>query len=66
MKILENKYGPFSGRLWGLFLNFVANAVAIHGAIKFMIHGQSPIEMVVGIGITIAVCMVLAVPDSLE
>ena len=62
MEFFEKKYGPFTGRLWGLFLNFIANAVALHGAIRYMLHNESPVEMYVGILITVVVCMVIAVP----
>ena len=41
-RILDRKYGPFSGRVYGLILNLIANAVAIHGAINYVIKGQSP------------------------
>lgn len=62
MEFLDKKYGPFTGRLWGLFLNFFANAIALRGAIKYMLHNESPVEMCFGIIITVVVCMIVAVP----
>ena len=62
MEFLDKKYGPFTGRLWGLFLNFFANAIALRGAIKYMLHNESPVEMYFGIIITVVVCMIVAVP----
>ena len=64
MEFLDKKYGPFSGRCWGMFVNFFANALAIHGAMKHMLNGGSPVEMYVGIAVTVAVCLVIAVPSK--
>ncbi len=64
MDFLDKKIGPFTGRCWGLFVNFFANAVAIHGAMKYMLQDGSPVEMYVGIAVTVAVCLVLAIPGD--
>ena len=64
MDFLDKKIGPLTGRCWGLFVNFFANAVAIHGAMKYMLQGGSPAEMYAGIAVTVAVCLVIAVPGD--
>jgi len=63
-RILDRKYGPFSGRVYGLILNLIANAVAIHGAINYVIKGHSPLEMFLGIGTTVICCLILAIPSK--
>lgn len=64
MKFLSKKYGPFTGRCWGLFVNFAMNILTIHGAIGYFLKGQSPVEMYMGFVFTVAVCLVLAVPSE--
>jgi hypothetical protein len=64
MEFLQKKIGPFSGRMWGLVLNFIANGLAIHGAVRYMIRNESPVEMIVGIVSTVVICMVISVPDK--
>lgn len=64
MKFLDKKIGPFSGRFWGLVVNFFANAIAIHGAIGYMLHNNSPVEMYIGITASVLVCLVVAIPSK--
>lgn len=64
MDCLDKKYGPISGRCWGLFLNFIFNALAIHGAIRYVIRGESPVEMYLGLILTAGACLVVAVPTK--
>lgn len=64
MDFLDKKYGPLTGRCWGLFANFFANAVAIHGALQYMLKGGSPAEMYAGIAATLIICAVIAVPGK--
>ena len=62
MDFLEKKYGPITGRCWGLFINFFANGIAIHGAMRHMLKGESSFEMYLGIVLTVIVCMFIAIP----
>ena len=64
MEFLDRKYGPFSGRLWGLFANFFANGVAVYGAIKHMVHGEDPKTMYAGLIASAVICMVVAIPSK--
>lgn len=64
MDFLDKKYGPFTGRGWGLFVNFFANALAIHGAMKYMLSGGNPGEMYLGLATTLLVCLIIAVPSK--
>lgn len=64
MDFLNKKYGPFTGRCWGLFANFIANALAVHGAIGYMLKGQNPWEMYAGLGLTAVICLIVAVPGK--
>lgn len=64
MNFLNKKYGPFTGRCWGLFVLFFANIIAIHGAIGYVIKGKSPGEMALGIAVTVLVSMLVAVPNK--
>ena len=64
MDFLDKKIGPLTGRCWGLFVNFFANAVAIHGAVQYSIRGGSPVEMYLGIAVTVVVCLIVAIPSK--
>lgn len=63
-RVLNKKYGPFSGRVYGLIFNLIANGVAIHGAINHIIKGQPSTEMHAGIIATVVLCLILAIPSK--
>lgn len=66
MDFLEKKYGPLTGRCYGLFLIFFANALAIHGAIRYLVRNENPLEMYAGIVLTFLFCIVVAIPNRGE
>jgi len=56
------RIGPWSGRVWGLILNFMANAAAVYGAIGFVRDGSRLPLLVIGGAVTIACLLWLAQP----
>ena len=61
-RLLERRIGPWSGRVWGLVLNLVANAVALWGVSSVMRTGSGWAWVVVGGAATAACIAVLARP----
>lgn len=61
-RLLERRIGPWSGRVWGLALNLVANAVALWGVSSVMRTGSGWSWIVVGGAATVACIAVLARP----
>ena len=62
-RLLHRRFGPFTGRVWGLVVNLVANAVALWGVSSLMRTGSGWTWVVVG-GAGTAVCVaLLARPD---
>ena len=64
MSFLDQKFGPLTGRCYGLFLIFLANALAIHGAIRHLIRNENPLEMYIGIVMTFLLCIIVAIPSK--
>ena len=61
-RLLERRIGPWSGRVWGLVLNLVANAVALWGVSSVMRTGSGWSWIVVGSAATATCIAVLARP----
>ena len=62
-RLLKRRIGPWSGRVWGLVLNLVANAVTLWGVSLLLRTGSGWLWIVIG-GLGTAVCMAaLALPD---
>ncbi len=61
---IDKKLGPLSLRIWGLILNFIANFVALYGAAQFFKGNTGPGLMILGIIITIACILILAIPQK--
>lgn len=60
---LKRRIGPFSGRVWGLILNLIANTIALWGVSSLLRTGGGLAWIVIG-GAAMVVCMaVLALPD---
>ena len=59
---IDRRWGPWSGRVWGLILNFVANGLAIYGAIGVIRDGSRILIFIVGLLITLACILALARP----
>ena len=60
---IDRRYGPFSGRVWGLILNLVANALALYGLVGFLRDGTHIVFLTVGVVCTLACVLVLARPS---
>ncbi|MDE2664051.1 MAG: hypothetical protein OXI39_13735 [Gemmatimonadota bacterium] len=62
-RLLERRAGPWSGRVWGLLLNLVANAVALWGVSSVMRTGDGWTWVAVGCAATVVCIAVLARPS---
>ena len=60
---IERRYGPFSGRVWGLIVNLAANALALYGLVGFLRGGTHVAHLVVGSVGTAFCVIVLARPS---
>jgi hypothetical protein len=60
---LDRRYGPFPGRVWGLIVNLLANALALYGLVGTLRDGTHVVHLVVGLSVTAACLAVLAVPS---
>ena len=60
---LERRYGIWTGRVWGLILNLLANTLALYGLVGFLRDGTHLLPLVLGVLITIACVLVLAIPS---
>jgi hypothetical protein len=60
---LDRRYGPFSGRVWGLILNLGANALALYGLVGFLRDGTHLISLAIGVAVTVACVLTLARPS---
>jgi hypothetical protein len=62
MMNLDRRWGPCSGRVWGLILNFIGNGLAIYGS-KGMIRDGSRIPiLIIGLLVTLVCILLLARP----
>ena len=60
---LDRRYGIWSGRVWGLVVNLLANALALYGLVGFLRDGTHLLPFVLGVLVTIACVLLLAVPN---
>lgn len=60
---LDRRYGPFSGRVWGLIVNLGANALALYGLVGFLRDGSHLIPLAIGVAATVACVLTLARPS---
>jgi len=60
---LERRVGPWSLRVWGLILNFLANGLALYGAAGVLRDGSGWLLLVSGLVVTAGCMLVLAVPS---
>ena len=49
-------------RLIGLVVNFAGNVVMLHGAVRYFAGDATPMEMALGIAITVVCNLLLAFP----
>ncbi len=61
--LLMRRIGPWSGRVWGLVVNLVANAALLWGVSSVLRTGSGWVWVVVGGVVTVACIAVLALPD---
>ena len=60
---LDRRYGIWSGRVWGLIVNLVANALALYGLVGFLRDGTHLLPLILGILLTLACIFLLAMPS---
>lgn len=61
---LDRRYGPWSGRVWGLIVNLAANALALYGLVGYLRDGSGVSHLALGLIVT-AICVAwLAKPSQ--
>jgi hypothetical protein len=60
---LDRRYGIWSGRVWGLIVNLLANALALYGLVGFLRDGTHRVPLVLGVLVTAACILLLAKPS---
>ena len=59
---LDRRLGPWTGRVWGLILNFIGNGLAIYGAIGVIRDGSRTPILIIGLLLTVSCILLLARP----
>jgi hypothetical protein len=60
---LDRRYGIWSGRVWGLIVNLLANALALYGLVGFLRDGTHVFPLALGVLVTAACILLLAKPS---
>lgn len=60
---IDRRYGPFTGRVWGLIVNLAANALALYGLVGVLRDGSRVVHLVVGAVATVVCVIILARPS---
>jgi len=60
---LDRRYGIWSGRVWGLIVNLLANALALYGLVGFLRDGTHRVSLVLGVLVTATCILLLAKPS---
>lgn len=60
---LDRRYGLWSGRVWGLIVNLVANGLALYGLAWFLRDGTHLLPLVLGVVVTLICILLLARPS---
>jgi len=60
---IDRRFGPFSGRVWGLIANFAANAMALYGLVGYLRDGTHLVFLIGGLLVTAACVLLLAQPS---
>ena len=60
---LDRRYGVWTGRVWGLIVNLMANALALYGLVGFLRDGTHLLPLIVGGLVTTACVLLLARPS---
>ncbi len=61
---IDRRFGLWSGRVWGLILNFIGNGLAIYGAIGYIRDGSRLLFLIIGMVLTLGCLLILAIPSS--
>jgi hypothetical protein len=61
---LDHRYGPWSGRVWGLIVNLAANALALYGLAGYLRDGGRLLHLVIGLAVTVGCILLLARPSQ--
>jgi len=59
---IDRRLGPWTGRVWGLILNFIGNGLAIYGAIGIIRDGSRMPMLIIGLLLTVSCIFLLARP----
>jgi hypothetical protein len=59
---LDRRYGIWSGRVWGLIVNLLANALALYGLAGYLRDGTRVFPLSLGVLVTLACILLLAKP----
>ncbi len=59
---LDRRYGIWSGRVWGLIVNLMANTLALYGLVGFLRDGTHLVHLIGGTLMTVACILILAMP----
>jgi predicted membrane chloride channel (bestrophin family) len=62
-KFLEKVIGRLTIRTWLCFLLFIANFLIAHGAAMYWKFNRSPVELIIGIILTIILLFILSEPS---
>jgi hypothetical protein len=62
-KFLEKVIGRLTIRTWLYFLFFIANFLIAHGAAMYWKLNSSPVELIIGIILTIILLFILSEPS---
>ena len=60
---IDRRYGPFTGRVWGLIVNLAANALALYGLVGVLRDGTRVAHLVAGAVCTLICVIILARPS---
>jgi len=60
---IDRRYGPFTGRVWGLIVNLAANALALYGLVGVLRDGTRVVHLVAGALCTLICVIILARPS---
>jgi hypothetical protein len=63
MIALDRRYGPWTGRVWGLLVNLAANALALYGLVGYLRDGSHLPHLIVGSVATATCVIILAIPS---
>jgi hypothetical protein len=60
---LDRHFGIWTGRVWGLIVNLLGNALALYGLVGFLRDGTHVVPLVSGVLVSAACILILAKPN---